>query len=90
MATPETGRLMGTPASMSASVEPQVDAMDDEPLDSMTSETTRMVYGNSSSLGIIGSSARDARAPWPSSRRLGAPMRPTSPVQYGGKLYWWM
>ena len=43
MATPETGRLRGTPASMRASVEPQVEAIEEEPLDSMTSETTRMV-----------------------------------------------
>ena len=43
MATPETGRLMGTPASMRASVEPQVEPIEEEPLDSMTSETTRMV-----------------------------------------------
>ena len=43
MATPETGRARGTPASMRARVEPQVDAIDEEPLDSMTSETTLMV-----------------------------------------------
>ena len=43
MATPETGRFRGTPASMRARVEPQVDAIEEEPLDSMTSETTRMV-----------------------------------------------
>ena len=43
MATPETGRLMGTPASMRASVEPQVEPIEEEPLDSMTSETTRIV-----------------------------------------------
>ena len=42
MAMPETGALMGTPASISASVEPQVEAMEDEPLDSRISETTRM------------------------------------------------
>ncbi len=42
MATPETGALMGTPASMRARVEPQADAMDDEPLDSRISLTTRM------------------------------------------------
>ena len=39
---PETGALIGTPASMRASVEPQVEAMDDEPFDSRTSDTTRM------------------------------------------------
>ena len=42
MAMPETGALMGTPASMRASVDPQVEAMDEEPLDSSTSDTTRM------------------------------------------------
>ena len=42
MAIPETGRLMGTPPSIRASVEPQVEAIEEEPLDSMTSETTRM------------------------------------------------
>ena len=63
MATPETGRLMGTPASMRASVEPQVDAIELEPFDSMTSDTTRMVYGNSSSEGITGRRARSARLP---------------------------
>ena len=40
---PETGRLIGTPASISASVEPQVEAIDEEPLDSSTSDTTRIV-----------------------------------------------
>ena len=43
MATPETGRLRGTPASMRASVEPQVEAIELEPLDSITSDTTRIV-----------------------------------------------
>ena len=38
------------------------------------SETTRIVYGNSSWLGIIGTSARSASAPWPMSRRLGPRM----------------
>ena len=42
MAMPETGALMGTPASMSARVEPQVEAIEEEPLDSMISETTRI------------------------------------------------
>ncbi len=43
MATPETGALMGTPASIRARLAPQTVAMDEEPLDSSTSETTRMV-----------------------------------------------
>ena len=43
---PATGALIGTPASISASEEPQTDAIDEEPFDSVISETTRMVYGN--------------------------------------------
>ena len=42
MAMPDTGRFSGTPPSMSARRLAQVDAMDEEPLDSMTSDTTRM------------------------------------------------
>ena len=40
---PATGRLIGTPASMSDRLDPHTDAMEDEPLDSRMSETTRMV-----------------------------------------------
>ena len=45
---PETGALIGTPASISASVEPQTEPIDDEPFDSSVSDTMRIVYGNSS------------------------------------------
>ena len=40
---PATGALIGTPAAMSDRVEPHTDAIDVEPLDCMTSETTRRV-----------------------------------------------
>ena len=40
---PETGALIGTPASISASVEPQTEPIDDEPFDSSVSETSRIV-----------------------------------------------
>ena len=40
---PATGRFSGTPASMSDSDEPQTEAIDDEPLDSRMSDTTRIV-----------------------------------------------
>ena len=40
---PATGAFSGTPASISDSDAPQTDAIDDEPLDSVISETTRMV-----------------------------------------------
>ena len=83
---PETGALIGTPASISASVEPHTDPIDEEPFDSSVSETTRIVYGKSSASGITDSSARWASAPWPMSRRRGPDMRPVSPTEYGGKL----
>ncbi len=50
------------------------------------SDTTRIVYGNFSWSGIIGTSARSASAPWPMSRRLGPRMKPASPTEKGGKL----
>ncbi len=43
IATPATCFLIGTPASMSASVEPQTEAIDDEPLDSSVSLIKRSV-----------------------------------------------
>ena len=43
IAMPPTGALRGTPASISASVLPQVEAIEVEPFDSSTSETRRMV-----------------------------------------------
>ena len=60
---PATGALIGTPASISDSVEPHTDAIDVEPFDASTSETTRSVYGHSSALGRPGRSARSASAP---------------------------
>src|SRR5438105_4296524 len=66
---PETGALIGTPASMSERVEPQTEPIDDEPFDSSVSETIRIVYGKSSGPGMTASSARCASAPWPMSRR---------------------
>ena len=60
---PETGALIGTPASMSDIDEPQTDPIDDEPFDSSVSETRRSVYGKSSIDGITASSARCASAP---------------------------
>ena len=51
----------------------QIDACDDEPFDSNISDTTRTVYGNSSSEGITWASALSPNAPCPISRRPGAP-----------------
>ncbi len=39
---PATGALMGTPASIRARVEPQMEPWEVEPLEETTSETTRM------------------------------------------------
>ena len=41
IAMPETGAVIGTPASISARVEPQTEPIDDEPFDSSVSETGR-------------------------------------------------
>ena len=54
IAMPETGAVIGTPASISASVEPQTEPIDDEPFDSSVSETMRIVYGNVSVVGSTG------------------------------------
>ena len=81
IAIPPTGALIGTPASWSARVEPQTEPIEDDPFDSSVSETIRIVYGKSSSDGIIGSSARCASAPWPMSRRFGPRMKPVSPTE---------
>ncbi len=43
IATPATGALIGTPASIRLSVLPQVEAIEVEPFELSTSETTRMV-----------------------------------------------
>ena len=42
MAIPDTGALIGTPASISARLPPQTEAIDDEPFDSVISDTTRI------------------------------------------------
>jgi hypothetical protein len=43
IAIPATGALIGTPASISDSDEPQTEAIDDDPLDSRMSDTTLIV-----------------------------------------------
>ena len=67
-------------------MEPHTDAMELEPLDSNTSDTKRNAYGNSSSLGITGTNARSANAPWPISRRPGPREERVSPTEKDGKL----
>ena len=86
IATPATGALSGTPASISDSEEPHTEAIDEEPFDSRMSDTTRIVYGKSSIDGTTGTRARSASAPWPMSRRFGPRMKPASPTENGGKL----
>jgi hypothetical protein len=44
-------------------LEPQTEAIDVEPFDESTSETTRIVYGQSSELGSTGTIARSASTP---------------------------
>jgi polyribonucleotide nucleotidyltransferase len=82
---PATGAETGTPASIRARVLPQTLAIDDDPFDSNTSETSLMVYGNLSSSGRTGSSALSANAPCPISLRPGPLIGLVSPTQYAGK-----
>ena len=49
-----------------------------------------IAYGNSSAVGNTCKSALSPKAPWPISRRPGEDIRPTSPTENGGKLYWCM
>ena len=63
MATPETGREIGTPASISAIVLPQTLPIEVLPFEPSASETTRKAYGKSASSGMTGASARSASAP---------------------------
>ena len=86
IATPATGALIGTPASISARLVPQTLAIELEPFDSRTSETTRITYGKDSRSGMTALIPRRARLPWPISRRFGDPMKPVSPTENGGKL----
>ena len=43
IAMPATWAFIGTPASISARLPPQTEAIDEEPFDSVISETTRSV-----------------------------------------------
>jgi cardiolipin synthase len=61
-------------------------AIEDEPFDSSTSETMRMVYGKPSTSGRTARMERSASAPWPISRRPGLRRNLVSPVLNGGKL----
>jgi hypothetical protein len=55
--------MIGTPASISDSVEAHTDAIEVEPFELRTSETRRSAYGNSSESGTTGSTAFSASAP---------------------------
>ena len=81
IAIPATGAAVGTPASIIDRLEPQTDAIELEPFDSVISDTTRKLYGNSSISGMMPMTPRFAKRPWPISRRLGVPTRPVSPTE---------
>ncbi|MNN30750.1 hypothetical protein D3C81_1444090 [compost metagenome] len=63
MAIPATGAFIGTPASIRAREAPQTEAIELEPFDSVISDTTRMVYGNTSAAGSMAWTERRARRP---------------------------
>src|SRR5690606_13720938 len=86
IAIPDTGAFNFTPASISANVPAQTVAIEDEPLDSRISETTRIVHGFSSSAGNTCFNDRIARVPCPTSRRTLPLFGRTSTVENPGKL----
>src|SRR5207302_9769937 len=88
IAMPATDDRSGTPASIIARDPRHTEAVDDDPFDSRMWETTRTVYGNCSSTGIIGVRDRSVRAPWPSSRPPGRRWTAPSPSEHGGELEW--
>ena len=63
IAIPATCAVSGTPASISAKQPPHTDAIEDEPFDSVISDTTRIEYGKSARSGSTATSARLARRP---------------------------
>jgi len=63
IAIPATAALIGTPASISAREAPHTEAIEEDPLDSVISDTTRTVYGNLSISGITARTPRFARRP---------------------------
>ena len=85
MAIPETGAFSLIPASINARVPAQTVAIDEEPLDSRMSETTRIVYGFSSP-GKTFLNERIAKLPLPISRRPVPRFWRASPVENCWKL----
>src|SRR3989344_3131817 len=90
MAMPAAGATIGTPPSIIARVDPQTEAMEEDPFEDRISDTTRMVYGNTSLEGIMAKRALSAKAPCPISLLPGEPILLTSPVLKGGKKKWCM
>lgn len=86
MAIPLTHFLIGTQASINEREEAHTEAIEVEPLLERTSDTTLIVYGNSSSEGITGSKAFSANLQCPISRLEGALVGLASPVLNGAKL----
>ena len=86
IAIPATGALIGTPAAIKDMHPAHILAWELDPLDSSISDTTLIVYGNSSSDGITCDKAFSPSAPCPISRLPGAPYLPVSPTENCGKL----
>ena len=78
---PGHGRLDRDAGIHEGEREPHTEPIDEEPFDSSVSETSRIVYGNSSIAAGPPPSARCASAPWPMSRRFGPRMKPVSPTE---------
>ena len=86
IATPATGFLIGTQASINDRQDPHTEPIEVEPPDPKHSETTLIVYGKSSLEGIIFSSAFSANLPCQISLLPVPRIHLASPVENGGKL----
>jgi hypothetical protein len=82
IAIPATISFNGTPAAIKAKHDEQVEAIELEPFEDKTSDTTLIVYGKSVLLGIIGNIAFSAKAPCPNSLLPGPLDLPTSPTDH--------
>src|SRR3989344_9291256 len=86
IAIPATGRVIGTPASISAIEPAQTVAIEVEPFEARHSETMRIVYGKTSFPGRTARKDFSASPPCAVIRRVNPPTRPVSPTENGGKL----
>ncbi len=78
---PAIADFIGIPASIIAREVPQAEAIEEDPLDSITSDTTRIVYEKLEKFGITAIIPLFTRFPCPISLLFGTPTNPISPTE---------